>query len=43
VREVADFVGTPILAASGTVLTNIGMNGLVSQLIAAVQEEMSTW
>jgi hypothetical protein len=43
VREVADVVGTPILAGAGVVLTNGGMNSLVARIIAAVQEEMSTW
>lgn len=43
VREVADVVGTPILAATGAVLTSTGMNALVLRLVAAVQEEMSTW
>jgi hypothetical protein len=43
VHEVADVVGTPILATAGNVLTPAGMNALVAQLVAAVQEEMSTW
>jgi hypothetical protein len=43
VHEVADVVGTPILATAGTVLTPARMNALVAQLVAAVQEEMSTW
>lgn len=43
VREVADVVGTPILVANGAVLTNAGMTALVIRLVAAVQEEMSTW
>lgn len=43
VREVADVVGTPILAVAGSVLTPAAMNGLVSRLVAAVQEEIGTW
>jgi hypothetical protein len=43
VREVADVVGTPILAVTGAVLTSAGMNALLSQIVTAVQEEMSSW
>ncbi|MCK9374980.1 MAG: hypothetical protein M0P73_02405 [Syntrophobacterales bacterium] len=43
VREATDMVGTPILAAAGSVLTPDGMAALVSQVVEAVQEEMETW
>jgi hypothetical protein len=43
VREVADTVGTPILTATGNVLTPDGMAALVSRLVEVVLREMGTW
>jgi hypothetical protein len=43
IREVTDMVGTPILAATGNVLTPAGMTALVSRVIEAAQTEMETW
>jgi hypothetical protein len=43
VREVADMVGTPILAAAGNMLTPAGMAALISQLVEVVQTEIGTW
>lgn len=43
VREVTDAAGTPILAASGNVLTPAGLTALVSQLVEVVQTEMAMW
>lgn len=43
IREVADVVGTPILAVAGPVLTPAGMTTLVANLVEVVQREMSTW
>ena len=43
VREVTDLIGTPILEAAGNVLTPPAMTTLVSQLVQAVEAELSTW
>ena len=43
IREVTDVIGTPILEATGNVLTPSAMESLVSQLVQDVEKEMSTW
>lgn len=43
VREVADVVGTPVLAGIGGVLSPEGMSSLVSRLVEAVRAELATW
>lgn len=43
IREISDVVGTPILEAVGNILTPTAMETLVSQLVQAVEAEMSTW
>lgn len=43
VREVADLVGTPVLAEAGSVLTATSMEALVARLVEEVQEEISQW
>lgn len=43
VREVVDFVASPILAAAGSVLTRERMSALVSQLIRETLGEVATW
>ncbi len=43
VHEVADIVGTPIIAAAGDVVSPDKMALLVSSLVEAVRKEMETW
>lgn len=43
IREVTDIIGTPILEAAGDVLTPTEMSNLVSQLVQAVEREISSW
>lgn len=43
IREVADDVGTPLLAAAGSLLAPAAVTNLVSRLVLAVQTEMETW
>ena len=43
IREVTDVIGTPILEATGNVLTPPAMTSLVSRLVQAVEKEISTW
>jgi hypothetical protein len=43
VREVVDVVGSPILLASGAVLSAQRMSALVSQLIRETLDEIATW
>lgn len=43
IREVADHIGTPIIAAAGNVLTPNAMAALVSRLVEAVEAEVATW
>lgn len=43
IREVTDVIGTPILEATGNVLTPSAMESLVSRLVQDVETEISTW
>lgn len=43
IREVADVVGSPILAGAGAGLTSDAMAALVSRLVGAVRSELDTW
>jgi hypothetical protein len=43
IREVTDVIGTPILEATGNVLTPSAMESLVSWLVQDVEKEISTW
>lgn len=43
IREVTDVVGTPIMVATGNVLTPGAMSSLISRLVEVVEGEMSTW
>lgn len=43
VRQVVDVVGTPILAASGAVLTEGRMSALISQVVRESLVEIATW
>jgi hypothetical protein len=43
VREVVNFVGTPVLSAAGVVLNEQRMSALVSQVLQETLEEVATW
>ena len=43
VREVVNFVGAPIVAAAGSVLSGQRMSALISQAVRETLEEITTW
>lgn len=43
IREVTDFVGTPVLSQIGDIMTPSAITSLISRLVEAVEAEVSTW